>query len=395
MNPRIVWRAWSVAISLALAGTATAAAPWEMLNFKHIEADPNKAYELTDKNGPWVIMVATFAGDMPVDKPRKLTLDAQFPKETRSTVSDAEQDAHDLVLDLRKNFKLNAYFYAKTYDFTKAEAGLGFDKFGDPKRMRNQDQKNVKEYAVLVGDFPRLDDSDAQAVLKRIKQAQPESLKRSKSLAFSDYRRQVLEHVKQEKGPLARAFVTPNPLIPSEYFAPKGPDKFILDLNRGAENSLLDCPGKYSVLIATFKGNSLINQQQIKEVQANRRDLASQLEVAADRAHRMTVELRKRGYEAYEYHDRESSIVTYGNFDSIGAARSDGSIEPLPQIQRAIDFFGAHYHDVPEPGTTATGMLPTRIFEKGPNSDLVFDVKPTPMLVPKRSIAAEYAHRGN
>ena len=372
MIPRITLRALNVALlSTLFAGLATAAPPWELLNFKHVEADPNKSYELTEKNGPWVIMAATFTGDH------------------------AEDDAHALVLDLRKNFALNAYYYAKTYDFSKPEQGLGLTPDGRPKTMRHMEAKQLQEIAVVVGDFPRVDDSDAQAVLKKIKQAQPDAIKHSKSLAFSDYRRQVQENVKQNKGPLSRAFVAPNPLIPSEYFAPKGPDKFILDLNRNVEHSLLDCPGKYSVLIATFKGNSIIDQQKIKDVQASRRDMKSQLDIAADRAHRMTVELRKLGYEAYEYHDRESSIVTYGHFDSVGTHREDGTIDPLPQIQAAIEFFGAHEQSTPDPGSTATGIMPLKMAKNGPNSELVFDVQPTPVAVPKRSIAAEYAHRAN
>ncbi len=379
MISRISLRAGIAASSLFLVTGTTIAAPWDVVNFKHVEADPKKAYELTEKNGPWVIMAATFTGDH------------------------AEDDAHALVLDLRKNFALNAYYYAKTYDFSKPEPGLGVDMYGSPKVMRHLEKKSVREVAVVVGDFPRVDDSDAQAALKKIKQAQPDSLKTSKSLSFADYRQQVHDHVQLTRGPFARAFVAPNPLIPTEYFAPKGPDKFVLEMNRNVEHSLLDCPGKYTLQVATFKGNTIINQQKIKDVQANRRDMASSLDISADRAHRMTVELRKLGYEAYEYHDRESSMVTYGHFDSIGNQRADGTIEPLPQIQRAVETFGIDL---------GTQILPLHATaEKEPKSlrqliknkdgkvidikdaDLVFDIEPTPIVVPKRSIAADYARR--
>ena len=59
-----------------------AAPPWATLvPFKRIEADPRKAYELTDSDGPWLIMCTSFAGPT------------------------AEQQAHDLVLELRQRFK--------------------------------------------------------------------------------------------------------------------------------------------------------------------------------------------------------------------------------------------------------------------------------------------------
>ena len=39
------------------------------------------------------------------------------------------------------------------------------------------------------------------------------------------------------------------------------------------------------------------------------------LEEAAENAHILTESLRQQGYEAYEFHDRDQSIVTVGSFD--------------------------------------------------------------------------------
>ena len=42
---------------------ALAAPPWATLvPFKKIDADKSKNYELEDKQGPWMIMAASFAG---------------------------------------------------------------------------------------------------------------------------------------------------------------------------------------------------------------------------------------------------------------------------------------------------------------------------------------------
>ena len=54
---------------------------------------------------------------------------------------------------------------------------------------------------------------------------------------------------------------------------------------------------------------------------------ASALEEAGEAAHKLVEVLRNQGYEAYEFHDRGSSIVTVGSFDSVGTPRADGKIE--------------------------------------------------------------------
>ena len=53
---------------------------------------------------------------------------------------------------------------------------------------------------------------------------------------------------------MRNAFITTNPLLPDEYFVPKGLDRLVLEMNEPVKYSLLDCPGKYTVKIATFTG---------------------------------------------------------------------------------------------------------------------------------------------
>ena len=65
----------------------------------------------------------------------------------------------------------------------------------------------------------------------------------------------------------------------------------------------------------------------------------SRLHEAADKAHRLTELLRGKGYEAYEFHDRDSSMVTVGSFDLVGTPRPDGKIEIHPTIHRILETF--------------------------------------------------------
>ena len=98
---------------LSLQAASIAAPPWSSLTpFKRIEADPNKSYTLTENQGPWVILAASFMQE------------------------DADEQAHNLVLELRKRFKMKAYVHHRDYDFTKRETGLGLDRYGRPKRMK-------------------------------------------------------------------------------------------------------------------------------------------------------------------------------------------------------------------------------------------------------------------
>jgi len=89
---------FSSLVILAPVGTSTAAPPWATLvPFKRVEADPRKAYELTESNGPWLVMCTSFAGPT------------------------AEQQAHDLVLELRQRYRLEAYSFRQTLDFSQPD----------------------------------------------------------------------------------------------------------------------------------------------------------------------------------------------------------------------------------------------------------------------------------
>jgi hypothetical protein len=358
---KVRWRsrelAWSILIWLACT-PAYSAPPWEL--FKRIEADPNKSYAASEANGPWMILATTFRGPQ------------------------AERQAHELVLELRKRFKLTAYTHRKTFDYTGRETGLGLTPDGRPKVMRHM--QAVVEVAVLVGDFSRVDDPDVEKVLHTIRYAEPHCLASGSSTAqtFSELRRwqkQLLPagSERKQRGPMGHAFVVTNPLLPPEFFAPKGLDKLVLDMNKQVEHSLLDCPGKYSVRVATFSGAVLIDQRKIREVQSGK-PLESRLVAAAEKAHALTDLLRRKGYEAYVFHDRHASYVTVGSFNSVGTPRPDGKIEINPQIHKIMQTFGA------DPSSAVGGVIkPKRV------GDIVLDIQPLPVEVPRRSISTDYA----
>jgi hypothetical protein len=342
-------------VSFASIGPLRAASPWESLvPFKKIDADPNNAYPITQSSGPWMILAYTFRGDK------------------------ASQQAQQLAYELRSKDKLPAYTYERTFDFTKPERGIGFNPDGSPKMMRYQQGGVIKEVAVLVGDYDTVDDPAAQTILKKIKKLQPTSIPPDTTIPVSDGDK------KQPVAPMRLAMVVTNPLLPHEYFAGKGVDKLVLEMNKDVQNSLLDCPGKFSIQVASFSGTVLIDQKKVAEVEQGK-PMKSQLVEAAEKAHKVTLELRRKGYDAYEFHDRDKSIVCVGSFESVGALRPDGTFVIDPIVQKIIDTFGDE-----QALQSRSGVKAKSIAIEGFPVRIPFDVTPKPVEVPRRSISADY-----
>ena len=373
MNGKSMPRRWALlAGMLAMSSAITAAAaPWDkLLSVNRVDADPQKPYLLSEDNGPWMIMASTFSGDT------------------------APQRAHDLVIELRKKYKLPAYAYERKLDLGKAE-GKGVNKYGEPLKMRYSRGSELREVAVVVGNYPTIDDPAARETLRQIKHLLPDTLnpKAAKQTNgdldgwVAGYRwfAKAISGSEEKKslGPMGHAFLVTNPLLPKEYLRPKGVDSFVLRLNDGLEFSLLNCPGRYTVRVAHFTGAAEIKQDKVQAIKEGRAQLKSQLDGAAEKAHRLTLKLREKGYEAYEFHDRTSSMVTIGHFASLGTLRDDGSLDVNPKILRIADVFG------PKP---AKGPGQSNAVQPEYLDGISFDVQPSPVEVPKRSIAADYRH---
>ena len=346
---------------------ARAAPPWaNLLTFDRVEADPNKQYRLAKENGPWMILACPFSGER------------------------AREQAEELVHELRRDYKLEAYVHAKRFEFGDTR-GRGIDRFGAPLRMRHR-RDSIHEVAVMVGNYARVDDPRAQKALQTIKYAHPKCLEigedRPTHQSLAGWRmtqRRVQEFfgsAEKEKGSMGHAFITTNPLLPDDYYNPQGIDPLVVKMNKHVKHSLLECPGEYTVQVATFKGTVIIDQRKIQEVERGKK-VSDALADAALKAHQLTEALRLKGWDAYEFHDRHASIVTVGSFNSVGTPRADARIEINPRIHSIMQTFGAQ----PVPGAP-TGATSFKSLVGIP-----FDVQPIPVQVPRRSISREMARR--
>ncbi|MCL2303809.1 MAG: hypothetical protein FWC43_00535 [Planctomycetaceae bacterium] len=309
-----------------------------LLNPKRVDADPKKVYRLEERNGPWMIVVKRFSGE------------------------NAEENANKLVYELRSKYKLNAYLFDKEFKFSVS------DGMKAAERKQYTKEKYVKpvarEYIVLVGDFQSAEDKDYKEALQKIKTKFPP---------------EILQ-VAGTQAPLIGAFGTLNPLLPPDFLNPKGyVDAFIERLNSDSKYSLLNNPGRFTVRVATFTGETIIKQDEVKQILNGRSDkkaTGKTLAQAGVNASELCAALRKQGVDAYEFHDRYSSIVTVGSFNEVGTMGPQGTVEPIPEIARIFEAYKGVYRQ-----PTADNMLPYMPKSLG---GIEFDVQPTVIMVPKK-----------
>jgi hypothetical protein len=319
---------------LALACSASRAA-------STIEAVKGKHYKLTKRHGPWMIMVASFITP---------------PADRRGEGMSPDQAADELVYELRLH-------HIPAYTFRQDEVEEEVQVVG--RRTMTAQKAKVRNWTggicVLAGNYASSNDKVAQQTLDYIKNKfEPEflndveavglaspgqAIKRSKSGG-------VFRTTKDRPRPLSCAFMTTNPILSDEELSVRRRDPFIIKLNTGSEYSLLSNRGRYTIVIATFQGR--VYPQVGNDANAEKRFSLnnSPLSEAAERAWELCSALRHaralgydREFEAYVFHDRYSSIVTVGSFDS----KDD------PRITQLQNFFGAKVNQVAADGTPSIG----------------------------------------
>lgn len=357
-------------VHFAAAPAAAQSALKQLSLFKKLDTSPDKEYPLTEDKGPWLILCSTFLG------------------------ADAETQAKQLVLELRRDYKVAAYIHEQKIDLGGTMTGRGLDKYGRPKQMKHAKSGEREEFAVLVGDFPSGDDPEAKRILEKIRYAKPDCLNpenidkagQKNSRALSGWRAMTAglswdkDDVKS-RGPMGKAFMVTNPMFPDDYFKPKGIDPIVEKMNENVEYSLLKSGGKYTVRVATFNGSAISMPKEVADIESGRKTLKSKLEQAALNAHLLTIALREKGYEAYEFHDHASSIVTVGSFASYGTPRQDGKIEINPEVHQIMQTFGGKQ----VPGQNGiTNFAPRSVV------GIPLDAQPQPVEIPQRTISTAF-----
>ena len=285
--------------ALSLAVLFSAAAP--ALAGK-VECDRSKKYRLTERHGPWMIMVAA------IHPLRGGNRDGTTPAEA----------ADLLVYDLREQ-GIPAYAYAID---TETQTVATRTRTGEEKAMLMATQRGG--VCVMAGNFKTADDPRAESGLKFIKtRCKCPSLMPVAATGWTGLTKAggFFKLTPGRNGsPLARAFITVNPLLSADQVRrlSAARDPLLERLNAGEEYSLHKCPGKYSVMVKEFRGQTLTQVSGTKsEDLAERVKMSGDLGDAGRQAWELCQLLRNREkVDAYVWHDRRRSVVTVGSFDS-------------------------------------------------------------------------------
>lgn len=317
-----------------------------------IEAVRGKRYTLTDRHGPWTIMVASFR---------------DVPKDRREEGLSAEEAALELIYELRVA-GIPAYLYEQNAVLGRIET---VDRLGREDDRIYAAQRDM--ISVIAGNYTAIDDKTAQKTLQWIKRYEPKFMKEEKSGA-------IVRQSPGRRGPLSGAFLTINPLLKPDDVARRKPDPEVARWNNSTPFPLLGCKAAYTVQVATFTGRQTtpISGSQYKgnEDQFDRdlkKDTSYGLNRAGEDAEHLVAELRSRGAEAYVHHDRYQSIVTVGGF----ASPSD---QGIIAVQRE---YGPKYK--PHPQSKQDVLQPETLIVNNPNSGgipLVWVYDVTPQIIP-------------
>ncbi|MGV3485752.1 MAG: hypothetical protein ACO1RT_15150 [Planctomycetaceae bacterium] len=364
MRTRVLQTTLLVIGLLATTSATLVAAPPGLLKIfgKDPQAErPKNARQLSEVDGPWMILAASFAGH------------------------EGKQQAQALADELSQDYGLPTFIHEEDFDFGGKLNLVSPD--GRTARYANQAQ--YQAYAVLVGEYDSVDHPQLIKDLKRLKAAKPKSLngegvstakEDNPLVAVQKLQQNLLKRTgKTDVGPLGNAFATTNPMLPEEFFSAPEVDSFVMELNSQVEHSLLENPGRYTVVVRTFSGlGTIVDGKRDKEFEPS----SERMDSCATNADKMVRELRKNGVEAYQFHDRTRSLVTVGSFSTLGRQLPGGGFEYDAAIRQTMQTYCAG--NQAEPTQFGPGIAANHI------ASIPYDVQPTPIAVPKKSKRSLY-----
>lgn len=325
------------------------------------EAVQGKRYKLTNQHGPWMVMVASLQD---VDEERRI--DGLTAWEAADTI----------VYELRVK-GIPAYTYAVEEETTKlAGAAPG-------SRSSRHYIARQGSVSVLAGNFKSSDQKEAKIVLDYIKK------KFNSSVITDEKKGGIFAKTPGRPTPFSKAFMTVSPIYEGEI-KNDDLDESLVHLNTGPQYSLLKNQGKYTLLVATFAGGSVLqvgNQSSSKAMAMFEQNFGSNLVACAVEATELAKAMRtatKHGYdtdyEAWVFHDEHRSIVTVGSFSS----KQDPRIESMARLFGGRVGKSNNTQMIEDDGLVpATFTLPQKPTRQNPlTKQWFFDKQPRVMAVP-------------
>jgi hypothetical protein len=249
--------------------------------------DPVEPYLLTKEAGPFMVLARVFRGPQ------------------------SQQMAIALAKELRNDFGLPAYVFRRK-EFPGGSMIRGTPPQAPSEVMAPEVKlpekiRTVDEAAVLIGNEKT--QAAQEKLWREVKKLQPK----------------CLEHIPSPfpwRRGLGTAIRTTNPFIPAQYLYPRTQDKLVMQMNMGLR-SIVNCPGQFSLQVAEFSGRSMYDFNPTAPPVHSLFTLKdSPLRTAHDDAERMAEklakapEIQKLGLPIYVFHDKSTSKVFIGAFNS-------------------------------------------------------------------------------
>ncbi len=199
-----------------------------------VASEPAKSYAVTKKNGPWMIMVTSLRGDNP------------------DSAAAAAKAADKLVLELRAK-GIPAWTHEQKGELEEISS---WDRNGNAVKRFVASQRN--RICVLAGEYASIDLDDTNKTKAKHAKIAKDTLD-----WIQKYNPKALEDgnfkpTPGRPGKLSRAFLTLNPMFSEDEIAQMAFDKdpLLKQLNSDREFNLLQNKGKYTLIVASFKGSS-------------------------------------------------------------------------------------------------------------------------------------------
>lgn len=344
-----------------------------------IDAEKGKKYQLTKQHGPWMIMVANFR---PV------------AEENRTDGMSPAQAADELVYELRSK---GIPAYAFPQELIRARI-MGDENALSQNGLNQQYQTHDEGITVLAGNYGASDDAVAQKTLAYIKKYHPKFMQEVEKPGVYVNKLSNGGRFRKTPGrpePLSGAFLTVNPALDPDEARLKKDNILLMKLNSGAEYSLLENTGRFTLVIASFEGKSITLSKSARlstasgspvplssanKLEAIKKSFqnSDSLDQAANSAWELAKALREtRNVPAFVWHDQYRSVVTVGSFQSAND----------PRIAQMAQQFGAKVQEHPETKQqiiTAEAVTIPKEIKPGeqPKKHWILDPQPVLMKVP-------------
>lgn len=300
--------------------------------------EPTIKYPLTNREGPWLIHVASFRGDQSLEF------------------------AHLLAEEVRTKHRLLSFIYSMNEEDAKRDREqlkqyqmqfVGSDKVAESnERQKFKTVRVVKEYSVFVGNYPTMEKAREQTEdikafpppasipsyglnlfneSNTVEKADSQKSDLASIFSLKSNRTEDRKLLNQKLGnPFRQAFVVRNPIFAKSKVptvvnqqAPVAIDPTWPALNEKEKYSIFTCTKPWTLVVAKFAPPTEAQVSPTGSVVQTGAGLPSQnvgkgLEAAAETARQVADLLRDggKGYDAYVFHTRQYSLVTVGAFDS-------------------------------------------------------------------------------